>query len=349
MPNKNQLLRYLIIDELLRNRQHLFPTKEHILATIQERTDATYSVSAFEKDLKIMREQFGAPIEFHHLERGYFYGYKQKDKKGQISYELDKEYRFMSISLSQKDLVALNFAESILQSFKNSQIFEDFSDAINKVLDAVEVGKQLKDTTRKMHNFIQPENAAYPEGRKWLADILWAIKNYKQIQFDYQKFSQNEAETRTLHPYLLKEFKGRWYVIGYNPDKERIATFALDRIKTLKISDFSVLYPEKLGFEAEDFYQNCYGITRLPNEKIEKIVLSFSPWVGHYLKSKPLHHTQKILIDTEQEFCISLKLIINPDLVSELLSFGKNVKVLAPERLQAMIKEELQNTMAYYF
>ncbi len=140
MPNKNQLLRYLIIYELLRNRQHKFPTKERIIETIQERTDTDYSVSAFEKDLKIMREQFGAPIEFHNLERGYFYGYKQKNKRGEIHYEIDREYRFMSISLSQKDLVALNFAESILQSFKNSQIFEDFSDAINKVLDAVEVG-----------------------------------------------------------------------------------------------------------------------------------------------------------------------------------------------------------------
>lgn len=348
MPNKNQLLRYLIIDELLRNRQHKFPTKERIIETIRERTDTDYSVSAFEKDLKIMREQFGAPIEFHHLERGYFYGYKQKNKRGETHYEIDREYRFMSISLSQKDLVALNFAESILQSFKNSQIFEDFSDAINKVLDAVEVSKQLKDSSRKMHDFIQPENAAYSEGRKWLGDILWAIKNYKQIEFVYKKFTQKKADSRVLHPYLLKEFKGRWYVIGYNPDKERIATFALDRIQMLKISEFSVLYPEKLGFEAEDFYQNCYGITRLQNEKVEEIILSFSPFAGHYLKSKPLHHTQKILIDSENEFRISLHLIINPDLVSELLSYGKNLKVLAPERLRQIIKEELQETLKKY-
>ncbi len=151
-----------------------------------------------------------------------------------------------------------------------------------------------------------------------------------------------------MHPYLLKEFKGRWYVIGYNPDKERIATFALDRIQMLKISDFSVLYPEKLGFEAEDFYQNCYGITRLQNEKVEEIILSFSPFVGHYLKSKPLHHTQKVLVDNDSEFRISLHLIINPDLVSELFSYGKNLKVLAPERLRQIIKEELQETLKKY-
>ncbi|MDW8295911.1 MAG: WYL domain-containing protein, partial [Raineya sp.] len=325
-----------------------FPSKEHIIETIQERTGLAYSASAFEKDLKIMREQFGAPIEFHNLERGYFYGYKQKNKKGGMRYEMDNEYRFMSISLSQKDLVALNFAESVLQGFKHSQIFEDFADAINKVLDAVEVGKQLKDSPRKMQDFIQPENATYPKGRKWLGDILWAIKNYKQIHFAYKKFTQTEAEERILHPYLLKEFKGRWYVIGYYPEKERIATFALDRIQSLKISDFSVLYPEKLGFEPESFYQNCFGITRLQEEQVEHIVLSFSPFVGYYLKSKPLHQTQKILVDNEQEFRISVELIINPDLVSELLSYGRNLKVLAPERLRQIIREELEKNLNNY-
>lgn len=348
MANKNQLVRYLVIDEMLRNKHRKYPTKEELINTIQERTDKNYSGSSLEKDLKAMRSQFNAPIEFHHLYRGYFYGYKSKNKKGVMQYEEDKDYRLMSISLSQKDLIALNFAESVLQSFRDTPIFAEFSDAINKVLDAVEINKQLKDTLQERKNFVQAENAGYTEGRKWLSDILSAIKNQKQIRFTYKKFSQKESSERVLHPYLLKEFKGRWYVIGYNPEKERTATFALDRILSLEISSLSIMYPEKIGFEAESFYDNCFGITRLQDEQVEHIVLSFSTFSGNYLKSKPLHHTQKVLIDNENEFRVSLDLIINYDLLTEILSYGSQVRVLAPERLVTLIKEELQKTLAQY-
>lgn len=348
MANKNQLLRYLIIDEMLRNKQKKYPSKEDLITTIQERTDKNYSDSSLEKDFKAMRTQFGAPIEFHNLYRGYFYGYKYKNKRGEMSYEEDTEYKFMSISLSQKDLVALNFAESVLQSFRDTPIFAEFSDAINKVLDAVEINKQLKDTIQERKNFVQTENAGYTEGRKWLSDILTAIINKKQIRFEYKKFSQTESSERVLHPYLLKEFKGRWYVIGYNPDKQRTATFALDRILSLEISSLSIMYPEKIGFEAETFYEHCFGITRLQDEKVENIILTFTPFVGNYLKNKPLHHTQKILVDNEQEFSISLELIINYDLLTELLSYGSSLKVLAPLRLVKMMKEELQKNLEKY-
>ncbi|KOY86116.1 hypothetical protein AD998_08125 [bacterium 336/3] len=348
MANKNQLLRYLIVDELLRNKQKKYPSKEDILEVIRERTDKDYSDSSLEKDMKAMRANFNAPIEFHNFHRGYFYGYKQKNRRGEMTYEEDREYRFMSISLSQKDLTALNFAESILQGFKDTNIFGEFTDAINKVLDAVEISKQLKDTEKGYKNFIQTENAGYTLGRGWLSDVLMAIKEQKQIYFEYKKFTQEDVSQRTLHPYLLKEFKGRWYVVGYNPDRQSIATFALDRIVSLQISSLTVMYPEKLGFEPDRYYDNCFGITRLSEEKTEEITLSFDPFTGNYLKTKPLHSTQEILIDTEQEFRIRLELIINRDLVMELLSFGDSLKVVSPKRLVDEMKNLLKATLEKY-
>lgn len=348
MANKNQLVRYLTIDELLRNRHKKYPTKKELLETIRERTDRNYSDSSLEKDLKAMRVHFNAPIEFHNLHRGYFYGYKQKNKRGEMLYEEDTEYRFMSISLSKKDLTALNFAESILQSFRDTDIFGEFTGAINKVLDAVEISKQLKDTQKERKNFIQTENYGYSLGRNWLSDVLVAIREQKQITFEYKKFNQTEVSQRVLHPYLLKEFKGRWYVVGYNPDRQSIATFALDRILSLQISSLSVMYPEKIGFEPDRYYDHCFGITRLSEEKPEEIILSFDNFSGNYLKTKPLHPTQKILVDTDQEFRISLTLIINKDLLMELLSYGDNLKVISPQRLVNDMKSLLQATLQRY-
>ena len=76
---------------MLRNRQKNFPTKAAIIGIIEERTDKEYSASSLEKDLRAMRDDFFAPIEFNNVERGYFYGTKVKGKGKKTSYELDLE------------------------------------------------------------------------------------------------------------------------------------------------------------------------------------------------------------------------------------------------------------------
>ncbi len=352
MANKNQLIRYLSIDEMLRNRQKNFPTKAAIIAVIEERTDKEYSASSLEKDLRAMRDGFFAPIEFNNVERGYFYGTKNKGKDKKITYELDLEYRFLSISLSKNDVFALNLAESVLQGFKDVGILSGFSDAVDKVMDAVEIRKQLGNDQKK-NAIVQLSTPTYTKGRELLSDLVRAINEGKQVNFIYHKFA-NQAEKqenellRVAHPYLLKEFKGRWYMIAYTDARKTIQTFGLDRISDLLISQKSAIPPEKHNFSPENYYENCFGVTRKADERIEKIILSFNTFRGNYIKTQPLHHTQQELINDAQEYRISLDLMINFDLIMEILSYGDDVKVLEPARLIEKMKEILQKTLNRY-
>ncbi len=364
MANKNQLIRYLSIDEMLRNRQKNFPTKTAIIALIEERTDKEYSASSLEKDLRAMRDDFFAPIEFNNVERGYFYGTKNKGKNQKTIYELDLEYRFLSISLSKNDVFALNLAESVLQGFKDVGILGGFSDAIDKVMDAVEIRKQLGNDQKK-NAIVQLSTPTYTKGRELLSDLVRAINEGKQVNFIYHKFanqSNNQPENitanitenlekdllRTAHPYLLKEFKGRWYMIAYIEAKETIQTFGLDRMSDLLISTKSAIPPEKHNFSPENYYENCFGITRKLDERIEHIVLSFNTFRGNYIKTQPIHSSQKEIINDTQEYRISLDLMINFDLIMEILSYGDDVKVLEPTRLVTDMKNILQKTLNKY-
>jgi predicted DNA-binding transcriptional regulator YafY len=96
-------------------------------------------------------------------------------------------------------------------------------------------------------------------------------------------------------------------------------------------------------FDVEKRYSNCFGIISPDEgEEPQDIVLSFNPFQGKYIKTLPLHDTQKILIDNENELQIGLKLYLTHDFIMELLSFGSELKVLKPKQLVEIIKTEHQ-------
>ncbi|MEP6948729.1 MAG: WYL domain-containing protein [Ginsengibacter sp.] len=105
-------------------------------------------------------------------------------------------------------------------------------------------------------------------------------------------------------------------------------------------------FPET--YNIEENYRYCFGIIS-PNDKEPlDIILSFDPFQGKYIKSLPLHETQQILIDNEDELQIKLKLYVTHDLVMELLSFGDNMKVLQPASLAKEIKTAHQKAFQRY-
>lgn len=185
-----------------------------------------------------------------------------------------------------------------------------------------------------------------PQGTENLYGLLHAIKNKLQIKFSYQKFWEDEPNTRTAEPYALKEFKNRWYILANDLSDARIKSFALDRLTNLDITKKSFEYPKT--FDIEESYRYCFGIISPNGQKPKEIILSFDPYQGKYIKSLPLHDTQEILIDNETELQVKLKLCITYDFVMELLSFSDNMKVIKPKSLIKEIKEAHKKAFKLY-
>ena len=176
--------------------------------------------------------------------------------------------------------------------------------------------------------------------------MLHAIKNRFQIQFSYQKFWEEESSSRVADPYALKEFKNRWYLLAKANKDDKIKSFALDRLTNLQVSNTKFPYPNNFNIEA--YFRYCFGILNPNDEEPQDILLSFNPIQGQYIKSLPLHETQQIIVDSDKEFLIKLRLYISYDFIMELLSFGDKMKVLQPKMLVETIKAEHENAFKQY-
>jgi len=185
-----------------------------------------------------------------------------------------------------------------------------------------------------------------PQGTENLYGLLHAIKNRLQIKFTYQKFWEEELIQRFVEPYALKEFKNRWYIMAKDSKDNNIKSFALDRLTNLEITNHTYQYPD--NYSIEQSYRYCFGIISPNDEEPQDIILSFNPFQGKYIKTLPLHDTQQVLVDNDEEMKIKLKLCLTHDLVMELLSFGDNMKVIEPKSLADEIKQAHEKAYRQY-
>jgi predicted DNA-binding transcriptional regulator YafY len=168
-------------------------------------------------------------------------------------------------------------------------------------------------------------------GTEHILNLLHAIKNNLIIKIKYQKYYEDTATMREAEPYALKEFKGRWYLLSRDYRDNYIKTFGLDRILEVEITKRKFITPQDLI--PTEYFKDCFGIITTDESDPVEIILSFEPFQGKYIKSYPLHESQKILIDTDTELRISLFLYITHDLIMELLSYGADLLVIKPQHL----------------
>lgn len=287
--------------------------------------------------------------------RGYISRYllilKKLKAKPYSTYEelqdyIDNQFDYLQI---QDDTLSIGFSKRTLQrdireirnifgidieySTKNKGYFISQNESENmnfqRMIEAFDMFNSLN-LAQDLTPFIHLEKRR-PQGTENLYGLLHAIKNQLQIKFSYQKFWEDEITQRTAEPYALKEFKNRWYLLARDRKDGNIKSFALDRLTDLDIMKQGFEFPNT--YNIEESYRYCFGIISPNDEEPQEIVLSFDPFQGKYVKTLPLHHTQEILIDSEDELQIKLRLCITHDLIMELLSFGDNMKVLKPKRL----------------
>ncbi|HEY1024464.1 MAG TPA: WYL domain-containing protein, partial [Sphingobacteriaceae bacterium] len=155
-----------------------------------------------------------------------------------------------------------------------------------------------------------------------------------------------EASERLIAPYALKEFKGRWYVLGKDEKDSGIKTFGLDRIINIEITKKKFPYP--VNFDLADTYKNSFGIISPPQTTPEKIILEFDADQGKYIKSFPLHSSQQTIKDDRDTLLVSIDVHATHDMVMEILSYGNRVRVIEPQHLKATIRNIYSEALMQY-
>jgi predicted DNA-binding transcriptional regulator YafY len=184
-------------------------------------------------------------------------------------------------------------------------------------------------------------------GTENLYGILHAVKNRLELNITYQSYYDDTPTPRSLLPYFLKEFKNRWYLIALDSNKNSLRTYALDRIKNISISKktFGIANKDL----AKSHFKDCFGIVAPENsDPLEPVVLSFTTFQGKFVKSLPLHHSQEVIEDSEERLIVQLNVYPTFDLAMQILSYGENVEVLAPNSLRNGIRESLRQALGKY-
>lgn len=200
----------------------------------------------------------------------------------------------------------------------------------------------LINESHKLKSRIQFEHI--PSGQKYLTPIIEAMRDNAVLRITYHPY-WNDAFTTTIHPYFVKVFKQRWYVIGLNDYIGEIQIYALDRIETLEVTGDRFSMPA--DFEPEDYFTHCYGIDHQDNPL--RVVLKASAYQTKFLRALPLHHTHVEEKTTDDYSIFSYYLCPHTyDFKRVVLALMTEAEVLEPQALRDEIGNIVVDMAAKY-
>jgi predicted DNA-binding transcriptional regulator YafY len=328
MPvNRNALIRYRTIDKCLQNRRRKWTIDDLIEACNEtlyeyEGIEKSVSIRTLRLDLNAMRSDklgYNAPIIV--VDKKYY------------SYE-DPAYSITNIPLTTKDLSILQEVSHLLRQFKGFSHFNEVTEMVNKLEDKI-YSEQYQQPPA-----IDFEKNELLTGIQWLDVLYKAIVSQTTVQLTYQSFRARSAGQFIFYPYLLKEYRNRWFILGMTKRGKEIMTLALDRIQAIEYLP-DELFREQKNFDPHTWFESIVGVTRNAGDSPTLVVF----WANHihapYIKTKPIHPSQKIVEEVKGGTHFSIEVVPNFELERELIGFGEGLKVLSPSGLVRTIRKKI--------
>jgi predicted DNA-binding transcriptional regulator YafY len=327
--NKNARLRYEALDKCFANfsRKFFIEDLQEACARylFQEGCEHTYvSKRQIYTDIDFMRNSpsMSAPIEAYWDGQRRYYRYS---KEG-----------FSIVDLTDEELSELETTIKMLASFKGMPQFDWMYDILNKLKKKYKVHGEAK-------SFLSFDSNIDLKGIHLFKKLFGYIANEQPVLIAYEPFAKPQV-TAVLHPYFLKQYNNRWFLLGLNDEYKNISVFAIDRIISIEPSHTKFI-PDSIIIDPEDYFFNVIGITIPKGQSPQKVVLKFTEHRYPYIKAKPIHGTQR---SNDTERTVVLDVILNKELESAILSFGDDVEVIEPKQLREDIKAAILSLCKIY-
>lgn len=335
MPaNKNALIRYKTIDNCLRNVYRRWTLEDLVEAC----SDALYefegirkgvSVRTVQADIQMMRSDklgYNAPIEVYDHK---YYRYT------------DADYSITEMPLSQNDYEVMQEAVEMLRQLESFNQFAEMSDVVGRLQDKLSITKN----NRKP--IIHFDNVPDLKGLKLLSPLYDYISRKQTLRIMYQSFSARQPQEYIVCPYLLKEFRNRWFVFCSKVTDLQLFNLALDRIERVEAVD--IPFRENPDFDPEHFFDDVIGVTKSINAKPKLIQFWATAEQSKYIQTKPLHPSQTLLNRNEDGSCLfSIEVVVNFELYSVFMSYGPGVKIISPRNVAKYMGDKLKQAAEMY-
>lgn len=332
--NKHAVIRYQTLDKCFLN-----PGRKYFIEDLVEACgNAIYEFTG--NDIGIKRRQILEDIKFMESSQGWNIPLERIREGHRVYFRYeDKSFSINNQPLNETEENQLKEALLTLSRFKGMPQFE-WVDEISARLDS---GLGLSHNNEKIIEFDQNN---FLKGLEFITPIYNAILYKKAINIEYKSFRQDTSQSIVFHPYFLKQFNNRWYVFGKNDESLFIMNLALDRITSIEENRKKYLPNETIDFN--EYFEDIIGVTLSNDGKVENIALKVSNELLPYIKTKPIHGSQKLKEQGSSHALITLDLIPNYELESLILSYGEGVEVLHPKSLRDKIKKRVELTFSNY-
>lgn len=335
MPtNKNAAIRYQTLDKCFRDRRHRYYMED----LIDKCEEAIYYYNGVGG---VSRRQIFEDIKFMESEIGWSVPLERKQDGRRVYYRYsDPDFTINAQPLTEDEARQLRSVIITLRRFRGLP-----SNAwVDEVISNLEWRFGLRG---KQENMIGFEQNPYLRGLNLLPDIIDAATSHQAVRITYRNYKNCDEEyTVVVHPWYIKQYNNRWFLMAYDAEADRISNYALDRIQNFDVEEDVAYIPNK-EVDFEHYFDDVFGVT-IPPSDVEKIrvLLQFSKKQYPYIVSKPLHHSQEI-VDAENRI-LAVEVRPTYEFTQLILSFGFDVKVLEPEPFKQEILANLLRNLQNY-
>jgi predicted DNA-binding transcriptional regulator YafY len=272
------------------------------------------------RDLEFMRDQLGAPIEYHPVKRGFHY--------------TNAGFTLPSVRITEGELLALFLADTVLEQYEGTPFEKELRSAFDKLTRNLpdEVSVSPRDLERAYSFSALPAERFEVDVFRKLSE---AVLKRKQIRAVYHTFSTGKTSERLLDPYHLANIGGSWYLFAWCHTRRDVRMFAPGRMDNVRFTGKRVEVPE--GFDSRAYLDGAFQI--IAGKKRHKVRLKFSPAVAPYISERRWHRSQTLTDHADGGVTLAMQVSDLDEVLHWVLSWGTEVEVLRPKRLSGMVAE----------
>lgn len=322
MPvDKQVLLRYQVLNRCFRNRYRDYTIDDLVNEcnkALRRIGKSDVSKRTIQYDINILEADYGIELDE-----------KLKAGRQRLYRYVDTNYSIRLFHINDEERHKLQDAIRVLEYFEGEPTY----DWARTLLMQIEGGLFTSDSTPVVSFQSNPDL----KGIDLFGKLLQAIIKKRVLKIKYAPFGK-DSYTERIYPYHLKQFNDRWYLIAQAVGYDTFGHYALDRIE--EFEEISLPYKES-DVDFEEYFDDVIGVT-VPDVESEDIVIKVTGKRYNYIRTKPLHLSQRIIEEAEDYAIISINVKVNKELESLILSYGDDIEVLAPDSFRTRIADKIK-------
>ena len=318
MPvDKQVLLRYQVLNRCFRNRYREFTIEDLVKEcnkALSKADKPDVSKRTIQNDINILEVDYGIMLDE-----------KLKQGKKRLYRYVDTNYSIQLFRINDQERHKLQDAIRVLEIFEGEPMY----DWARTLLMQIAGGLSTDESTPVVSFQSNPDL----KGINFFRQLLQAIIKKRVLKIEYAPFDKDSYSER-IFPYHLKQFNDRWYLIAQAVGYDSLGHYALDRIEGFE--EISMPYKES-EVDFEEYFDDVIGVTVPQHLEPVDVVIRVNNNRFNYIKTKPLHLSQRVISEDKNHTTISINVKITKELISLILSFGSDIEVISPASLRAEI------------